>query len=148
MQHMMTTQPTPHRGMVLMNMTQEQRREAAAKGRATRAAKHEMWRQNAATLKTDFADRGHWQKLATKYGARFPGAHVPGSEFAIIRKEMRRMGLPPALFSAATGGDVKAFHRDNPTWPAFAIIGVALEQRDEMQQRNTNNYTPTEESSR
>lgn len=115
---------------MIANMTSEQRAEALDKARAARAKKTAEWKASAHLLKSDFSDSGYWHKLASKFKVRMPGPHVPGSEFKVIRKAARKLDIYPSEIRAAFGGDVKHVHAMNPTWPAFAIIGLLLEMAE------------------
>ena len=115
---------------MIANMTPEQRAEALEKARIARAEKTAAWKATAHLLKSDFSDSACWHKLASKFKVRMPGAHVPGSEFKAIRKAARKLGIEPSQIRDAFGGDVKHIHAMNPTWPAFAIIGLLLEMAE------------------
>lgn len=115
---------------MIANMTPEQRAEALDKARIARAEKTAAWKASAHLLKSDFSDSAYWHKLASKFKVRMPGAHVPGSEFKAIRKAARKLGIEPAQIRDTFGGDVKHIHAMNPTWPAFAIIGLLLEMAE------------------
>lgn len=115
---------------MIANMTPEQRAEALEKARIARAEKTAAWKATAHLLKSDFSDSAYWHKLASKFKVRMPGAHVPGSEFKAIRKAARKLGIEPSQIRDAFGGDVKHIHAVNPTWPAFAIIGLLLEMAE------------------
>lgn len=116
---------------MIANMTPEQRAAALDKARIVRAEKTATWKASAHLLKSDFSDSAYWHKLASKFKVRMPGAHVPGSEFKVVRKAARKLGIEPAEIRDAFGGDVKHIHAMNPTWPAFAIIGLLLEMAEE-----------------
>ena len=115
---------------MIANMTPEQRAEALEKARIARAEKTAAWKATAHLLKSDFSDSAYWHKLASKFKVRMPGPHVPGSEFKAIRKAARKLGIEPSQIRDAFGGDVKHIHAINPTWPAFAIIGLLLEMAE------------------
>ena len=115
---------------MIANMTPEQRAEALDKARIARAEKTAAWKASAHLLKSDFSDYAYWHKLASKFKVRMPGPHVPGSEFKAIRKAARKLGIEPAQIRDTFGGDVKHIHAMNPTWPAFAIIGLLLEMAE------------------
>lgn len=117
--------------MSIANMTAEQRQDALNKARIARARQSEEWKANAHLLKQDFADAGHWARLASKHQIRMPGANVPGSELRFIRRAARKLGIEPQEIRNAFGGDFKHIHTMNPTWPAFAIIGLLLEMAEE-----------------
>lgn len=116
---------------MIANMTPEQRQAALEMARIARTKKNEEWRASAHLLKSDFSDSAHWHRLASKHKVRMPGSHVPGSEFKAIRKAARKLGIEPGEIREAFGGDVKHIHAMNPTWPAFAIIGLLLEMAEE-----------------
>ena len=115
---------------MIANMTPEQRAEALDKARIARSEKIAAWKASAHLLKSDFSDSAYWHKLASKFKVRMPGPHVPGSEFKAIRKAARKLGIEPAQIRDTFGGDVKHIHAMNPTWPAFAIIGLLLEMAE------------------
>lgn len=115
---------------MIANMTPEQRAEALDKARIARAEKTAAWKATAHLLKSGFSDSAYWHKLASKFKVRMPGTHVPGSEFKAIRKAARKLGIEPAQIRDTFGGDVKHIHAMNPTWPAFAIIGLLLEMAE------------------
>lgn len=117
----------------IANMTTEQRAEVLAKAQEARAEKTRIWKENASKLRKSFADSNHWRKLASKYGVRMPAEYVPSDEFKPIRKAMRKLGIDPQQVRDAFGGDVKFIHAMNPTWPAYAVIGLLLEIRDEIE---------------
>lgn len=113
-------------------MTPEQRAEALVKAKEARAEKSRIWKENAHKLRQSFADSNHWRKLASKYGVRMPNEFAPSDEYKPIRRAMRKLGIEPQQVKDAFGGDVKHIHRMNPTWPAYAVIGLLLEMREEM----------------
>lgn len=115
---------------MIASMTQEQRVEVLEKARIARAEKTAAWKAAAHLLKSEFSDSAYWHKLASRFKVRMPGAHVPGSEFKAIRKAARKLGIEPAQIRDAFGGDVKHIHAMNPTWPAFAVIGLLLEMAE------------------
>lgn len=117
----------------IANMTAEQRADALVKAQAARAEKARIWKENADKLRQSFADSNYWRKLASKYGVRMPAEYVPSDEFKPIRKAMRKLGIEPQQVRDAFGGDVKFIHSMNPTWPAYAVIGLLLEMREEME---------------
>ena len=117
---------------MIANMTAEQRAAALEKARAARAEKTAEWKASAHLLKSDFSDSAYWHKLASKFRVRMPGSHVPGSEFKTIRKAARKLGISPSQIRDTFGGDIKHVHAMNPSWPAFAIIGLLLEIAEEL----------------
>ena len=115
----------------MFNMTKEQRAESLAKAQAARTERRAEMIANQHLLKQDFADRPHWQRLASAFGVRMPSDYVPGTESKAVRKAMRKCGVTPAQVREAFGCDVGTFARHNPAWPAFAIVGLILEIANE-----------------
>lgn len=111
----------------IANMTPEQRKEALALAAHAKAEKTRIWKENAWKLRQTFADAPHWRKLASRFGVRMPSEWVPGDEYRPIRKAIRKLGISPEQVRDTFGGDVKFIHGKNPTWPAWAIIGLMLE---------------------
>lgn len=112
---------------MINDMTQEQRAINLEKARVAREERTARFKSQAHLLKNDFADKNHWRRLASKYGVRFPSDYVPGSEARLIRRAASRAGVSTDAIRDAFGGDVKHMHRSNPTWPAYALIGLVLE---------------------
>lgn len=118
--------------MINLNMTQEERTEMLEKARAAREKKKELFISESHLLKSSFADKNHWRKLASKFQVRFPADYVPGSEVKLSRRAMRKSGVSPEIIKDRLGMDIKAFAEQNSTWPAYAIIGIILEIADEI----------------
>lgn len=86
-------------------------------------------------LKLDFADSAHWRELASKYGVRMPAWYIPGSELKHIRRACRRMEIGSEGMRDATGfANAEEFAKANPSWPAFALVGLLLEHKDSSEQ--------------
>ena len=117
--------------MSIANMTPEQRAVALEKARIAKAEKSAEWRANAHLLQNSFADAGYWRKLASKFNVRMPGDTTPGAELRIVRRAMKRLEITPQEVRDSFGGDVKHLHAMNPTWPAYALIGLLLEMKQE-----------------
>lgn len=84
-------------------------------------------------LRREFADTLHWKGLASKYGVRLPAWYMPGHELKYIRRACRRLGLGAEGMREATGfSTAQAFTKANPTWPAFALVGILLEHKDSL----------------
>lgn len=84
-------------------------------------------------LKLDFADAAHWRALASKHGVRLPAWYMPGSELKHIRRALRRLDLGSEGMRDATGfASAAEFAAANPTWPAFALVGLLLEHKESL----------------
>lgn len=117
-------------------LTPEQRQEMLEKARIAREEYRERMLLQAHLLKNDFKDKPYWRKLASKHGVRMPPDYIPGSEARYLRRAMKRSGVSPDTVREAFGGDVKFLARTNPTWPAYALIGLILELADEQQTKS------------
>lgn len=112
----------------MLNMTHEQRAAALAAARTARLAQVTRWAESAHLLRQDFADRGYWLKLAASFGVRMPNTNAPGTETRALRKAMRKCGVTGADLLAVFGNANPAhLAADNPTWPAWALVGLILE---------------------
>ncbi len=109
------------------SLTPEQREENRRKALAAQEAHRAHLKSQAHLLHNKFADKPLWRRLASKYGVRMPPDYIPGSEVRYVRKAMRKAGVLPEHVREAFGGDVKFLARTNPTWPAYALIGLILE---------------------
>lgn len=97
---------------------------AAAKREQAKAFAH-------ANLKLDFADTNHWRTLAARYGVKLPVWYRKGSELKYLKRALRILGYGTADVADATGfTTLREFAASNPTWPAFALVGLILEHRD------------------
>lgn len=111
----------------LADLTEAQRAELLEKARAARDERKALFQSQAHLLKNDFADKPYWRRLCSKHGVRMPADYVPGTELRLVRKAMKKAGVTPDQVRDAFGGDVKKLQRENPAWPAFALIGLILE---------------------
>lgn len=111
----------------LKDLTDAERTELLESARKAREERKALFQSQAHLLKQDFADKPHWRRLASSHGVRMPADYVPGTELRLVRKAMRKAGVTPDAVREAFGGDVKKLQRENPTWPAFALIGLILE---------------------
>lgn len=117
----------------LTDITEAQRAELLEKARIAREERKALFQSQAHLLKNDFMDKPHWRRLCSKYGVRMPADYVPGTELRLVRKAMRKAGVSPEKVREAFG-DLKALQRDNPDWPAYALIGLVLELVEEQTQ--------------
>lgn len=111
----------------ISDLTDEQRVVFLEQARKAQEERRALFISQAHLLKQDFLDKPHWRRLASKHGVRMPADYVPGTELRLVRKAMRKAGVTPDAVREAFGGDVKKLQRENPTWPAFALIGLILE---------------------
>lgn len=118
--------------MINFNMSPEERAEMLCRAREAREEKKAAFIANSHNLKSDFADKNHWRKLASKFGVRMPADYVPGTEVKLARRAMKRCSVTPDDVKQSLGMDIKAFAEQNSTWPAFAIVGIVLEIGDEI----------------
>lgn len=125
--------------MINLNMSPEYRAEMLCKAREAREAKKAAFIASSHKLKSDFADKNHWRKLASKFGVRMPADYVPGSEVKLARRAMKRCSVTPEHLKQYLGMDIKAFAELNSTWPSFAIVGVVLEIGEDLSSQNTLN---------
>lgn len=106
-------------------MTQEERIEYQEKARITRLNQIAFAEQN---LRNDFADTQHWRDLAAKHGIRMPAWHVPGTDLRYMKRALRKIGKDSKWMTSCTGfNTLEEFATSNPKWPAFALIGLLLE---------------------
>ena len=85
-------------------------------------------------LKTEFADALHWDLLAIKYLGRYPipKSHVRATS-ETLERWLGRMELSERAFlKMGAYRSVQDCIDLNPTWPLRALIGLALEVRDEQ----------------
>lgn len=85
----------------------------------------------AASLRADFPsdDEAEWDRLAGVAGVRLPPYGVPCSVLW-VRRILARVGLSSEEYLAWDGGRTLGdFGKNNPTWPAKALMGLVLEWR-------------------
>ena len=112
----------------LSNITKEQRQEMVQKSKEKRAQK-KAWAE--ANLKLDWADEQHWRELASKYGYRMPNKFEKASG-KFVNRFLKHFNLDKEFYVLSTGlknGNEEA--RLNPKLPAFAQVGLLLEQYNE-----------------
>lgn len=118
--------------MINLNISDEEKAALLLKAREAREAKKAAFIANSHLLKSDFADKPYWRKLASSFGVRFPADYVPGSEVKLARRAMKKCGVSPDDVRQSLGMDIKAFAELNSTCPSFAIVGVILEIGEEL----------------
>lgn len=110
--------------------------------RIAREAKKAKFLALAHLLIPSFQDAGHWARLASKYSIRMPSKYLPCSELKYARRAVRKLGIDyPAVFDEP----LKLFPQLNPTWPAYAHIGLILEAADELADKPTGEYADIED---
>lgn len=114
----------------LQNLTEEQRKANLERARIARQEKAEAGK----LLFHDFCDLPHWQKLAKKYGVRLPNSYIPNSDVKHLKKVIKKLGVDYKDYLEACGySNFSQFHKDNPTWPLYAEVGLFLEHFDEKE---------------
>jgi hypothetical protein len=79
-------------------------------------------------LRQDFKDAPHWRRLAAEHGVHFPAWYVPGSDARPIRRAARALGITPDELAETFGvRSVVELAKYNPSYPAWAVIGLLLE---------------------
>ena len=115
--------------MALADLTAEERVVLVERAQLARQQKIAAYRAKAHLLKQKFPDRRHWQRLASRLKVRMPPEYVPCSELKYARRAIKRVGLDyPAWFDEK----LREFPLNNPTWPAYALIGLILEAAAEI----------------
>lgn len=111
----------------LANLTAEEREAMLIRAREARLAKIAAWRAKEHLLEQDFgSDLTHWRRLARRFGVRLPAAYIPGVDgLKYVRRAIKKTGVD---FVGACACGIKEMARINPTWPAYALVGLVLEQ--------------------
>ncbi len=89
----------------------------------------------AGKIRQHFADTNHWARLRSQYGITSPNKLAPAESkygLKILRKTVKLTG-GFEWFNESFGMDIKQFVRMNPSWPAYAIQGIILEEWDDYQ---------------
>lgn len=81
-------------------------------------------------LRKNFTDQQHWNTLARRFDIRMPAWFVPGSSTLTVVRCLRKAGISPQAAEEALGCSLKEYAKENPDWPAFALIGTILEDFD------------------
>ena len=113
--------------MSIINQTPEQRAINLVKAAAAR----ETLKDNAHNYKQDFADIGYWRTLASKHGVTMPIYYQP-ADGKQVRRCIKKLGKDSEWLKVEMGlNKADDFIKINPTWPAFAFMGLCLEQIEE-----------------
>lgn len=113
----------------LSNITDERRQEMQRKAAEKKAAK-QQWAKN--NLKLNWADKKHWQELASKHGFRLPVYYEPAKS-KFVNRFLKHFGLSQEWYQDVTGySNGNQEGRANPNMPAFAQVGLLLEALDEI----------------
>lgn len=112
---------------MLTELTQEQREEFLKMAAEKRENDKEYARKH---LRNDFADKGKWKQMASRYGVRLPSWYVRNTR--TIRRAAKILGLDGTWVQESTGHySLKELFEANPQWPSYAIIGLMLETAHE-----------------
>ena len=108
--------------------TSEEREAMREKAAATKAAKKLAGQH----LKQDFLDEPKWREMASDIGFRLPQSHIPCSETKYLKRLLNVCSIDPRDWLAGEGySSLREFSLDNPDWPAYAHLGLVLEQHFE-----------------
>ena len=101
-------------------------------------------KEDNAHLEQDFEDLPHWKKLASKYDFRLPAYYQPNTETKYVKRLFTKVGIDLKEYLEDCGvKTLKSLVAMNPTFPAYAEIGFALEWIDE----NIENYVHSSNNS-
>jgi len=113
---------------VMQNASIEQRQEWLEKAKIAREQKREAG-QN---LFQDFGDDlTHWRELASKYGVKLPAYYLDGTNTKYLKRTFKAVEMDINLWLSDQEMKLGDFHKLNPTWPAYAHVGCALEWIEE-----------------
>lgn len=109
----------------LKNLTDEQRKELREKSRLTKEAK----KKAGENLYQDFGDDlTHWRSLASKAGVRLPASYIVNSEIKYVRRVAAKLDIDLKEYLEACGAsNLKQLAKMNPSYPAYAEVGILLE---------------------
>jgi hypothetical protein len=100
-------------------------------------------------LKIEYADKGLWQELASKYGSKLPLYWKPISELKYMRRVAKKANYDINLFVQATGfSNLKEFTQANSNLTAVAGVGLLLEEIDDYFTKNHKYPEKIEEKSK
>ncbi|MDF3867842.1 hypothetical protein P3W53_25480 [Pseudomonas denitrificans (nom. rej.)] len=98
---------------------------AAASARIVNIENMKAWAE--LNLRKNFADQQHWNRLARTHGIRMPAWFIPGAATLTVVRCLRKAGITPQAAEEALGCSLKEYAKENPDWPAFALVGTILE---------------------
>ena len=115
----------------IADLNEEDRQRFLAAARQKAAEKREAWKARAHLLIQKFSDEANWWRLASKFGMRMPPAYIPAIDgLRYARKAIKKTGID---FVAINGTSLKGWCAMNPEWPAYALVGLILEDGAELQ---------------
>lgn len=104
---------------------------------AAQKAKVEKMEFAKANLKLDYLDEPTWRELSKKYSFRLPSWYQPASSTKYIKRLFKKVGIDIQDYLEACGvKSLKELNTLNPTEPAFASVGFALEYIEETKNGN------------
>lgn len=115
--------------MSVADLNPEERAALVARAQQARRDKTAAYKSKAHLLRQGFADRRHWQRLASQFKVRMPPEYIPCSELRFARRAIRKTGLDYVTWFDEA---LREFPKNNPTWPAYALIGLILEAAAEI----------------
>jgi hypothetical protein len=105
----------------MIELTQEMKQKALEAKKAKMAYAQE-------NLQLEYGDEGHWRELAKKYNLRLPVYYHPNTDTKYLKRAMKRLNVEPRDYLEACGvKSLKQLSSLNPTWTAFAEVGLLLE---------------------
>lgn len=105
-----------------------ERAEIIEKAQQARKDKAQWAKEN---LKLDWEDEDHWRELSKKHGYRLPTRNQKAAG-KFVNRFLKHFNLDKEWYQDYSGfknGNEEA--RVNPKLPAFAMVGLLLEQYDE-----------------
>ena len=109
--------------------TPEEMEEIRLKGVEARRKKAEWAKEH---LRNDFADHPLWRELAKKYDVKLPLYYEPNTETKYLHRVFKKTGTCYKEYLEACGAtSLKQLASMNPTYPAYAEVGLLLEWVDE-----------------
>lgn len=116
--------------------------EMAEAARAARLAKAEAFKSRQHLLIQKFGDERHWKRLASELGVRMPASYLPCSELRYVRRACRKLNFD---YVAWFEERLTLFPKLNPTWPAYAHLGLVLEAAAEKRGLEFEDLPPEED---
>lgn len=115
--------------MAIADLTPEERAVLVERAQLARQQKIAAFKAKAHLLEKDFEDMPHWRRLARRFKVRMPPSYMPCSELKYARRACKRVGLN---YVEWFDEKLRDFPRNNPTWPAYALVGLILEAAAEI----------------
>lgn len=118
--------------MAFGEMTVEQRAANLVKARQARINKALALEENAKNMKTVYVDEAHWEDLARKHKVKRLPLRLEPATAPLIRKWCTKLKVPLEVFEEHYTSTTY-FVKNNPKWTIFAVVGLLLELKDELE---------------